>query len=397
MKNLLIFLFSILLLNQNYAQSSEAPYRLFGEISTVDNKTYKGFITWGTSKNYWIDFFEASKIKNPYASFFQSMDGVFFYSNGRTLTQPPIHVFNCRFGNIGSIRLTDEQEILLELRNGEKLNLVKGTSTDINTTLQITTSEKTIPIKWEFISEVRFMAADKGTIPPEINQVAGIVKSTQGIYKGLITWNCSQKRSIEKNANVNCFLNNLKKITRIQTTRNNNSYELLAQAKESAVPFYIKPDILYPMENVMINMPNVGSVIVPLRQFKEISIIPVTELSLLSYNDFTIPQSIQGEVTTRNNKRVDGKLAYDLDENLDIESLDGKNDNIIYRIPFKYISTIDPKNYKYSFITLRNGSQLSLGDQPDVNCENSGIIVFGNQEIPTYIPWEEVKTVIFRK
>ena len=31
-------------------------------------------------------------------------------------------------------------------------------------------------------------------------------------------------------------------------------------------------------------------------------------------------------------------------------------------------------------------------DAPDVNHENSGIIIFGN-EIPVYIPWNEIKAV----
>lgn len=396
MKTLFSFLFFIFLLGQNYAQSTDAPYRIFGEISTVDNKTHRGFISWGIAKNYWIDFFEASKTQNVYSSYFHAGDGITFQNNGRTFAKPPVHIFTCRFGNISSIRLLGEQKILLQLKNGEELYLVKGHATDINTSLQISISGQTIPIKWEFISEIRFMAADSNAIAPNVNQAAAIVKSTQGIYKGLITWNYNQKRSREKNNEINIFLNKMDRIYLFQNRQLTNSYDLNALKKNPESPFYIKPDILYPMENVMVNMPNVGSVTVPMRQFKELKIIPLTELSLLSYDDFH-PRNITGEVITRNNVSVQGKLAYDLDENLNAEALDGKNGNITYRIPFTYINTIEPKNYKYSFITLRNGNQLSLGDEPDVNQENSGIIVFTSDDIPTYIPWEEIKTIIIRE
>ena len=93
---------------------------------TVENKVYKGFITWNGNKNYWIDFFEASKIENPYRSYFKRSDGLVFRANDREFITPPTHNFCCRFGNIKSIRPTDVNEIVLQLKNGDRLTLVKG-------------------------------------------------------------------------------------------------------------------------------------------------------------------------------------------------------------------------------------------------------------------------------
>ena len=388
MKTTLFTIILILNFNYSYSQTAEAPYRIFGEISTVENHTYRGFISWGEMKNYWIDFFEASKTKNDYAHYFKVGDDIFFYQDDRTFAKPPVHLFVCRFGDLRTIRLTGENEIELELKNGQKLPLTKGNLSDINTPLQITTTQDTVRQKWERISEIRFMPADNNLSAPEINQVAGIVTSPQGIYKGLITWNCNRKRNAEKNTMINTVLSKMDRVI-----RNKNIYQVLPREKTFHNPVGIKTDILYPVENVMVNMPGVGSVIIPPVQFQELKIIPVQDLRLLSYNDFKTPQKIEGEVCTRSDEKVYGNFAYDLDESLDIEVLDGKNDNISYRIPFQYIRSIEPKNYKYSYITLHNGSSLSLGDAPDVNRENSGIIVFGNYEIPTYILWSEVKMI----
>lgn len=388
MKLILSVLILTFSLKGGYSQTSETPYRIFGEISTVENQTYRGFITWGEMKNYWVDFFEASKTKNDYSHYFKPGDGVIFYQDGRIFAKPPIHLFVCRFGNLRTIRLTGENEIELELKNGEKLPLTKGNLSDINTPVQITTTQDTLTLKWERISEIRFMSADNNLPAPEINQIAGIVKSSQGLYKGLITWNCNKKRNAEKNILINTFLNRMDKVV-----RDKGIFKVLPKENLFRGAVDIKTDILYPVENIMVNMPSVGSVIIPPALFQELEIIPVKDLHLLSYDDFKAPQKIQGEVCTRSDEKVYGYLAYDLDESLNIEVLDGKNDNISYRIPFQYIRTIEPKNYKYSYITLQNGSSLSLGDAPDVNRENSGIIIFGTHQIPTYILWNEVKMI----
>ena len=47
---------------------------------------------------------------------------------------------------------------------------------------------------------------------------------------------------------------------------------------------------------------------------------------------------------TRDGLSLEGVLVYDLDEAMDFELLDGQNGNISYRVPFKYVQEIEPKN-----------------------------------------------------
>lgn len=56
MKKFIVILLSNFIFTISFAQT-DAAYRIFGEIMTVENKVYKGFITWNGNKNYWIDFF----------------------------------------------------------------------------------------------------------------------------------------------------------------------------------------------------------------------------------------------------------------------------------------------------------------------------------------------------
>ena len=188
MKKFIVILLSNFIFTISFAQT-DAAYRIFGEIMTVENKVYKGFITW-----------------NPYRSYFKRSDGLVFRANDREFITPPTHNFCCRFGNIKSIRPTDVNEIVLQLKNGDRLTLVKGYSSDINTHIRITTPTETTSIKWDHISEIHFMGADKEAIAPETNQVAGTVKSTQGIYKGIIYWNSQQRQRQEKMNQINTYI-----------------------------------------------------------------------------------------------------------------------------------------------------------------------------------------------
>ena len=362
MKKFIVILLSNFIFTISFAQT-DAAYRIFGEIMTVENKVYKGFITWNGNKNYWIDFFEASKIENPYRSYFKRSDGLVFRANDREFITPPTHNFCCRFGNIKSIRPTDVNEIVLQLKNGDRLTLVKGYSSDINTHIRITTPTETTSIKWDHISEIHFMGA------------------------------LHNHRLLCFEYPLYIFLNKIKKLYAFKGKNGNHTFGLIPLVSPNDDPADAQINALYPVENITINMPNIGSVCVSRAQFEELTIIPISELNLLSYDDFPSPQAIKGEVVTRSGQTFAGNLAYDLDESYEFEVLDGKNNTISYRIPFRYIRSIAPKNYKYSFITLRNNSQLSLGETCDVNQDNNGIIIFRNGQNPVYILWSEIKEI----
>lgn len=384
-----LFLSFILTLNFYLAGAQHIyPYRIFGEVKTVENQVYKGYITWGGNKIFWIDFFEASKIDNPYAHYFTPNAGVNFMVNGNLQSTPSVHNFCCRFGNIRHIRLTGENKIRLSFKNDDAIILKKGNTGDIGLPIEINTPEEKIQLKWEYISEITFMQADRPSVLTDSSSLFGTVKSPQGLYKGLISWNTSGRKNTEKIENINKLLNKMQKVVR------DRSFLKAVPLPGSFQHFQvINTNILYPVSNIQVNMPNNGSATIPWDKFQELTVIESGSMKLLNYEDFTIPQKIKGEVITLNNDKICGTLAYDLDENMDFEVLDGKNDNIAYRIPFKYIRSIEPKNYKYSFITLKNGNKLSLGDTCDVNQDNNGIIVFSEDNIPVYVPWSEIKII----
>ena len=341
---------------------------------------------------FWIDFFEASKTDNPYAHYFKNT-GINFKNNNNP-SIPQTHTFCCRFGDIQNIRLTAYNQIELQIKDGHTISLKKGAFYDIGSPVRILTNGESIKIEWEKISEIRFKPLNTPQDASLGIPITGIVKTQQGLYKGLLTWEGKERNtnnSIEgKNntGNTTIEFKNISKISKEKNTfqvRLNNGYTSVIGERYNLNSVE---------QGIVVNMPLTGSVFIPWKNFEFMETLKPDELNLLSYEDFKKPERLRGEVQTHNGEKVKGIIAYDLDESMDIEILDGKNDNISYRIPFKYIASIEPKNYKYSFITLRNGASLSLGDSPDVSDTSSGIMVFtSNGSSPVYIPWQEVKLI----
>jgi len=144
---------------------------------------------------------------------------------------------------------------------------------------------------------------------------------------------------------------------------------------------------------IIVNMPSVGQVIVAWKDFREFRSVPMNQINLLKYDDFMNPRRLFGTVETKRGEVLEGVLVYDLDEAMDFELLDGENGNVTYRIPFKYIQTIEPKNHKYTWLKLRNGGELVLGGDRDVTFGNSGILVFGGGDKVKYVAWRDVKRI----
>ncbi len=144
---------------------------------------------------------------------------------------------------------------------------------------------------------------------------------------------------------------------------------------------------------IAINLPSVGQVIVGWHDFKLFRSIPLDQLNLPVYDDFAAPERLSGRVETRDGLSLEGVLVYDLDEAMDFELLDGQNGNISYRVPFKYVQEIEPKNYKYTWVKLSGGTELVLGTMCDVTAANDGVLAFRAGGEVVYVRWRDVKRV----
>jgi hypothetical protein len=146
---------------------------------------------------------------------------------------------------------------------------------------------------------------------------------------------------------------------------------------------------------ITVTTAGIGALTIPWTDFVRVDFEKQPDLSAFYYNTFDDPIGITGTVRIIDNQNVTGSIIFDLDEAWEIEMLEGDDDEIQYKIPFRNIKKIIPKNYNYSIIELKNGESLLLGDRRDVSEDNDGILVFkpGNED-PIYISWKRIDEII---
>ena len=140
----------------------------------------------------------------------------------------------------------------------------------------------------------------------------------------------------------------------------------------------------------------IGSIEIPWREFKEVEFDNRT-VAGPQYKSFQISDRLEVRVDTYDDGVYEGYIVFDLDEMYPAEMLDGFDGRIEYQIPFRNISQIIPKNDDYSVVILHNGKELLLGDTQDVSENNDGIIVLEKNKDNSFIEWDEVSSITFKK
>jgi hypothetical protein len=120
-----------------------------------------------------------------------------------------------------------------------------------------------------------------------------------------------------------------------------------------------------------------------------------------AYGDFPPGHALTGSVTTRDGRRLAGRLVYDLDESETTESFDAPSKGVDYTIPFGLIASIVPPGGHESGpprarVTLHDGEELQLELDGDLGNGNAGMLIFVEGSTrPEYVPWAEVEKVDF--
>jgi hypothetical protein len=140
-----------------------------------------------------------------------------------------------------------------------------------------------------------------------------------------------------------------------------------------------------------------GRVLISWDAFERLDLSPVG--SGPAYGDFPPGRPLTGSVTTRDGRRLVGRLVYDLDESETTETLDAPSRAVDYTIPFGLIASVEPRAREEhggprARVTLHGGEELLLERAGDVGERNAGMLVFADgRERPEYVPWTDVEQV----
>jgi len=119
-----------------------------------------------------------------------------------------------------------------------------------------------------------------------------------------------------------------------------------------------------------------------------------------AYGDFPPGRPLTGGVTTRDGRRLAGRLVYDLDESETTDTLDAPSEGVDYTLPFGLVASIvlpgEGQGARRATVTLHSGEELTLDLAGDLGQGNGGLLVFvDGRQSPDYVPWGDVERVDF--
>ncbi len=382
------------------ATASDVGY-IYGRIQTDGGEVYEGQIRWGTEESFWDDIFNATKAENENLADVdpkvlervraRNWSGWDFVG----MVNPDLtHLFAIRFGDLKRIEVRDEDDLVAEFRNGEKLKL-EGGSNDVGARITVhDTKVGTREVRWSRIRTVEFKDTPTKLVNKDGEPIYGTVKSGRYDFTGRIQWDHDECLTIDEldgeteDGDVSLEFG---EITAIRKHRSGAMVTL-----KSGSNLYVKGtnDVNSANRGVVVIVPKVGSVKIGWDDFDEVRFSPAPT-SGRAYSEYAKAVPLQGTVVTRDG-RHEGRIVFDLDESRDFEMLHGRNGDTEYIIPFRDIASIKPEGRLRSLVELRIGLTIELEESQDVTRRNDGLLVYGASGEPQYIDWRNVTEVVFR-
>ncbi len=402
----LVLLLSILSTNNVDGQDDSvyAGLYIYGNIVTSDNETFTGYIRWGKEEMYWHDIFNSIKTKNfkPKARSERKEWSEIDWSLGSIWSDSykgSSHTFACEFGDISKIIMKRGDRVELEFRNGALLE-VDGGSNDIGSDINMHDHELgRINFDWEDIQRVEFYEAPHHIIPPYGKPLYGTVTSErQKTYSGHIKWDLDERNGsdvLDGDSKHGSQKVPFQKIKQIDKHRSGDGVNVIFDSGRS-VFLDGSNDCDDRNRGIGVYMDSIGTVEISWDDFSSVTFeeCPITKTA---YADYREPSSITAEVITFRGEKHSGYIAYDKDEIWNFEFIDGNDDDIEYQVPVRNISLIQPKNRSFSFVQLKTGQEIFLGDKQDVSRNNHGLLIYKNEnDEPVYISWDDVEEIIFK-
>jgi hypothetical protein len=392
---------------------------IYGKIKTEDGKVYEGPIRWGKEEAYWVDLFNAAKLKNENLRYLSDLErdelddrtnsewfswnnnSNWFGSNRWTRWSSGdndyVHQFACQFGDIKKMRPTGSKYVELEMRNGEKFEVSGEGYNDIGLDIKVTDTELgEMELYWGRIEEIEFMNTPSKLTTKFGTPLYGTVEAFGEKFTGYIQWDHDERLSVDKldgdseDGDVSIAFDKIRSIER----RGGRSFVTLKSGRE----LYLSGsnDVSSGNRGVIIMNQEFPSVDVPWDEFDKVVFEDKPATTLAPYSQFAIQKELTGKVTTMTGETLTGRIVFDLDEEFDFELLQGKDADFEFTTPLRNVKRIVTKGRSRCSVELKSGKTFMLDDAQDVNERNQGILVFEGKTDPKYVAWHNVQEVEFK-
>ncbi|RMF75922.1 MAG: hypothetical protein D6738_02615 [Acidobacteria bacterium] len=377
---------------------------LYGRITRTDGTVVEGRLRFGGSEEaFWNDWFNGTKAGNPWAARVpreqleeRRMIRLFgiefpFGTRRRDLDRP----FMSRFGDIARIE-AGARTIRVTRRSGTVIALDRFGADDLADGVRVwIPGQDTVDIGEWSIRSIEFEPTRQLDAAPQ--RLRGTVRTHAGTFSGFVQWNRSQRVGSDElrgrtaaGGQRTIRFDAIHSIERVgddasRVTLHDGSEIVLAGAR----------DVGEGHRGVSVDDERYGRVLVSWDTFERIDFAPAAD-SGPGYDDFPPGRPLAGSVTTRDGRRLAGRLVFDLDESETTDTLDAPSGGVQFTIPFALVASIvlpedDEDASTFVRVMLHSGEALGLERRGDLGEANAGLLVFpGEGQEPTYVPWQEL-------
>lgn len=374
---------------------------LYGRVVTTGGAVWQGRLRWGGDQEaFWGDYFNGEKKKNPWAPFVPAGQlpmrshsiEIFGWQFARRERLADLsRLFMARFGDIARIEAS-MRDVRVTLKSGSVFDLDRFSASDFDDGVRVWDSTRGVAkLDSGQIRSIDLVAAPAGGRAP--HQLHGTVRTWHGNFSGFLQWNRKQGagsdelRGHSDNREVRLRFDAIRSIAR---RSDDSSLVTLLDGRQTVLSG--ASDVGTENRGVYVDDPRYGRVLVPWDSFVSVEFSPGG--SGPSYEDFPRGAAIAGSVTTRDGRRLAGRLVYDLDESEVTETLDAPCEGVDYTIPFGLIESIAIPASGPAKVTLWSGEELRLERRGDLAEENGGILVFAHGSAnPEYVPWSDAARI----
>jgi hypothetical protein len=383
------------------ALGSDAGY-LYGTVETSQGKRYQGQLRWGDEEAFWDDIFNATKTGNENI---EHLDRATRDRLRRRNWMPWdvftvrdedhfVHLLAVRFGDLKRIEVHGGDDVTVEFRNGVGMEL-SGGSNDVGAEITVVDPKQgEITLRWKNIRAIDF-AETPARLENKLGEpIYGTVRSGRYEFTGRIQWDHDEALTTDeldgetRDGRTSIAFEDIASIRKYR----NGAMVKLRSGSET----YLRGtnDVNHENRGVVVIVPRLGSVKIGWEDFDEVTFRSAPN-SGRGYAEYANAAPITGVIQTRDG-RVEGRIAFDLDESQDFELLHGKNGDTEYLIAFRDIGSIRPKGLRRTEVELRGGLRIELEDGQDVTSRNDGLLVFTGARKPTYVEWRDVREIVLK-
>jgi len=386
------------------ATAVDAPGFLYGRVTTDDGATHEGRLRWaGDEEASWGDYFNGAKGENPWIAELPpekqehplEIFGFRFDPSGRSID--PDRPFMARFGDIARLESQGYYGVRVILKSGTAVDIDRMDANDFDDGVRVWDAGRgVVDIEPQHIVTIVFLPTAPLVAAPE--RLHGTVRTRQGDFTGFVQWDRNEGVGSDTldgrtaDGDVSLRFDTIRSIARDSST---SSLVTLVDGRQ--VVLSGTRDAGDGNLGLYVDDERYGRVLVSWDAFERVDFGPGG--SGPAYGDFPEGHPLTGTVTTRDGRRLTGRLVYDLDESETTDTLDAPSEGVDYTLPFGLVASISlpgraERDGGLARVTLHNGETLVLELSGDLGERNAGLLVFvDGRQSPEYVSWADVEQI----